>query len=355
MCTAITYHTKDHYFGRNLDLERRMSKVSQQREVLYEKADKETDEDAFYQETSYEESITITPRKYPFVFRKCGEMKTHYAMLGMAFVTEDYPLYYDAVNEKGLAMAGLNFPGNADYKPEVLGLDNIAPFELIPWILGQCATLKEAEELLKRMNIIKIDFCETLPLSPLHWMIADKTGSLVVESVKSGLKIYENPVGVLTNNPPFDFMLHYLTNSMQISKEVAVNRFSEEVPLKAYSRGMGGMGLPGDLSSASRFVKAAFTKLNSVSGDTEEESVSQFFHILTSVEQQRGCVKLGENLYEITVYSSCYNIDKGIYYYVTYDSRQITGVDLHRENLESEKLISYPVLKKQIINIQNAK
>ncbi len=116
---------------------------------------------------------------------------------------------------------------------------------------------------------------------------------------------------------------------------------------------MGAMGLPGDLSSASRFVKAAFTKLNSRCGSSEAESVSQFFHILKSVEQQRGCVHMGEGKYEITIYSSCCNADKGIYYYNTYDNSQITAVDMRRENLEGSELIAYPVLKEQNILMQN--
>lgn len=100
------------------------------------------------------------------------------------------------------------------------------------------------------------------------------------------------------------------------------NTFSDELVLNPYSRGMGGMGLPGDLSSQSRFVRVSFVKMNSLSGDSEEESVSQFFHILGSVDQQRGCCKLGEDKYEITLYTSCCNTDKGIYYYNTYDNHQ---------------------------------
>ena len=116
---------------------------------------------------------------------------------------------------------------------------------------------------------------------------------------------------------------------------------------------MGAMGLPGDLSSASRFVKATFTKMNSVSGDSESESISQFFHILGSVEQQRGCVYMGDNKYEITIYSSCCNTDKGIYYYTTYENSQITGVDMYKENLETDKLIMYPLIPGQQIKMQN--
>ena len=138
-----------------------------------------------------------------------------------------------------------------------------------------------------------------------------------------------------------------------LSREAPVNTFAEELDLKPYSRGMGGMGLPGDLSSASRFVKATFTKMNSLSGESESESISQFFHILGSVVQQRGCVHMGEGKYEITLYSSCCNTDKGIYYYTTYENSRITGVDMQKENLDGIELITYPLVWGQQIYMQN--
>ncbi len=327
MCTAVTYKTKDRYFGRNLDLE-----------------------------YTYHETVTVTPRNYVFRFRKTGNLQSHYAIIGMAYVSGDYPLYYDAVNEKGLCIAGLNFPDYAEYKPYCDGKDNITPFELIPWLLGQCATVTDAEKLIQNMTLLNENFSDELPLTPLHWMIADRERSITAESLKSGIKIYENPVGVLTNSPTFDYHLFNLNNYMQLTKGTPKKFFAGEngnLQLKEYSRGMGALGLPGDASSMSRFVKAAFVKLNSVSGDSEDESVSQFFHILKSVEMQRGWVELTKDVYEITQYSSCCNIDRGIYYYTTYDNSQICAVDMHKENLDGCKLISYPLEKKQNIMWQN--
>ena len=324
MCTAATYKTKDHYFGRTLDYE-----------------------------YSYDEQVTVTPRNYPFHFRNGQVLKNHYAMIGMAFVVGNCPLYYEATNEKGLSMAGLNFVGNADYKPEVEGKDNIAPFEFIPWVLSQCETIAETKKLLENINIANIMFNEQLPLAELHWIISDRNESITVESVSEGLKVYDNKAGVLTNNPPFDMQMFNLNNYMFLSNDKPVNNFAKELPLDMYSRGMGAMGLPGDLSSMSRFVKVAFTKMNSVSGESESESISQFFKILGSVEQQRGCVYMGEGQYEITIYTSCCNTDKGIYYYTTYENSQITGVDMHKENLDSEELVTYPLVKGQQIRMEN--
>ena len=319
MCTAVSFKTRDHYFGRTLDLE-----------------------------YHYNEQVVITPRAYLLPFRKIGQMRRHYALIGMATVADGYPLYYEATNEKGLSMAGLNFPGNAFYPGETAGKENIAPFEFIPWVLGQCDDVQQARELLQRINLVNVPFGQEFPLSPLHWMIADRDACIVVESMKDGLHIHENPACVMTNNPPFPMQLMNLNNYMHLSCEPAVNRFGGNIPLQAYSRGMGAMGLPGDLSSMSRFVRAAFVRANSLCGESEEESVSQFFHILGAVEQQRGCVRL-EKGNEITVYTSCCNTDKGIYYYTTYDNRCITGVDMHKEDLAGGRLICYPLRLEQNI------
>ena len=323
MCTAASYKTKDHYFGRNFDYE-----------------------------ISFHEGVTVTPRNFVFNFRKMGQMRTHYAMIGMTSLGPDYPLYYEATNEKGLSMAGLNFPGTAVYRPLDPVKDNITPFEFIPWILGQCATVAEARKLLSNLNMYKEDFAEHMPLSPLHWMIADRDECIVAEPMAEGLKIFDDPVKVMTNNPTFDWHMTNLANYMSLSPADPVNAMAPEVDLKRYSRGMGSLGLPGDMSSASRFVKAAFTRMNSLSGDSESESISQFFHILASAEQQRGCCKVDHG-YEYTIYSSCCNTDTGVYYYTTYENSQITAIDMHRCDLDGDKLISFPLVTGQQIRWQN--
>ena len=128
---------------------------------------------------------------------------------------------------------------------------------------------------------------------------------------------------------------------------------SPALPLETYSRGMGAMGLPGDLSSPSRFVRTAFTRLNSRSGDGEAESVSQLLHILGTAAQQRGCCVLEDGACELTLYTSCCNVTKGIFYYTTYENHQVNAVDLSHENLVSEQLICYPLLDKEQIFMQN--
>ncbi|MCF0146615.1 MAG: choloylglycine hydrolase family protein [Eubacterium sp.] len=324
MCTALIYQTKDLYFGRNLDYD-----------------------------FSYGDEVTIVPRNHELNFRYMGKMKSHFAMIGMACVIEDVPLYYDAVNEKGLGMAGLNFVGNAVYKDECEGDCNVAQYEFIPWILSQCETVADVRAMLSGMTLLSTPFKKELPVAELHWLIADKDEAITIEYMADGLHIYENKVGVMTNNPPFNMQMMMLNNYKGLSRSDPENRFSDTYTLQSYSRGMGGIGLPGDLSSASRFAKIAFTRANSLSGDSEEESVNQFFHIIHSVEQQRGCCEVGPGKYEITLYSSCCNTQKGIYYYTTYGNHQIQAVDMHRVDLDGTGLYRYPTVQTEQICLQN--
>lgn len=323
MCTAVTYQTDDFYFGRTLDYE-----------------------------SSYGEELVILPRKFQLHFLNMGTLENHYAILGTAHVAQGYPLFYDAVNEKGLCIAGLNFVGNAQYAKVMNGKDNLAQYEFIPWILSNCSCIAEAKELLAKINLTDTPF-QKMPVAQLHWMLADKEQAITVEAVADGIKIYPNPVGVLTNNPPFPEQMFRLNDFMNLSAKQPKNHFSNKLNLHPYSRGMGALGLPGDLSSSSRFVRAAFVKEHSVSGHSELESVSQFFHILGSVEQQNGCCEVENGQYEKTIYTVCYNASKGIYYYTTYYNHQISAIDMHREDLNGAQLIRYPMRTGEQIYFQN--
>ncbi len=323
MCTALSFKTSDLYFGRTLDLDR-----------------------------SYGEEVCIAPRSFPFELRTKGRLANHHAIIGMATVAGGVPLFYDAVNEYGLAMAGLNFPGNAYYAPLCDGKDNIAPFEVIPWLLGRCKTLSEARVLLERINIADISFSEKMPNSPLHWMMADRGGSIVIEAMRDGLHIHDNPIGVLTNNPPFEHQLNALKKYSSLRNDNLDIQNKEDLPYSDYCQGLGAVGLPGDLSSMSRFARAAFGRENSVCGADEASSVGQFFHILSSVEMIRGACKTDEGTYDITVYTSCMNADKGIYYYTTYENRRISAVRMHSQDLGGEQLYRCKLIRKEDIEEQ---
>lgn len=323
MCTCINFKTECGYFGRTLDLEHRFG-----------------------------EKVAVTPRNFEIKLKNGEKLNTSYAIIGMAAVMENYPLYAEAANEKGLAMAGLNFPQNACFfKPEKEKL-NLTPYELILYFLAKYATVKELREDLKVLNITDVPFANGVPISELHWMISDKAECIVLEQTRGGLQVYDNPIGVLTNNPPFDYHLNNINNYIGLTPDCPKNSFSQSVDLKHYGRGMGAIGLPGDTSPASRFVRAAFNKLNSRCESDEISSVTQFFHILDSVSLVSGATLTENGECDITQYSCCINLDKGIYYYKTYANNQITAVELCENNKTGKSLSIYELCEKQNISYQ---
>lgn len=325
MCTSIVYNSSNHYFGRNLDLE-----------------------------VSFGEKVVITPRNYEFKYRKLPCQKNHYAIIGMSIINEGYPLYFDAANEKGLGMAGLNFDGPCHYYPEVENKENVTPFEFIPYILGSCSSVDEAKEKIAKISLVKINFSEKFQLSPLHWLIADQAGnSITVESTKDGLNVYDNPVGALTNNPEFPKQLLNLSNYQSVSPSEPVNTLAPNVALNTYSRGLGSHNLPGGMDSESRFVKVVFTKEHAPQGKDELENVTNYFHTLHAVEQQKGLDEVAPNTFEYTIYSDCMNLEKGIFYYTNYSNNQINAVDMHKADLDGSELVSFELLEQQNINFQN--
>ena len=324
MCTAISFLTRDHYFGRTLDLEH-----------------------------TYTEAVTITPRRFPLSYRANETDRDHCAIIGIATVADDYPLYYDAVNEHGLCMAGLNFVGNAVYHPCRDGKINLAQFELIPWILGKCRTVSEARWELSRINLIDQAFRPDLPTAQLHWLISDRSGSVVAEPMSEGLVIHDNPLEVLTNNPSFPFQLEHLALYRHLGAVTSEQRCFREPPLPVYSRGMDAVGLPGDWSSPSRFVRAAFVKGNAAVSDTDTAAISQCFHILGTVEQVAGCVAAENGEWVRTQYTACCNADTGVYYYTTYGNRRITAVSLQKENPDGDQLHTYPLITQEQIHLEN--
>ena len=307
MCTAIKHGI---FVGRNLDVYK-----------------------------TYCEEIIITPRMYCISLRKEKNISDHYAIIGMGTVARGYPLYYDAANEHGLYMAGLNYVGNAHYHAQKEGCINLAPYELIPYILSTCKTVKDAERELVKINLTAISFSSELKLAELHWMIADKECAITVEPDENGLNIYANPIGVLSNNPSFPLQLFNLSNYVHLKNTSHTNTFLPDIDLKIYSEGMGGIGLAGDLSSQSRFVRATFHNANARGVD----SAAAFFHLLSSVEMPDGSVKV-KDAYERTEYSSATNLATLTYYYRAYQSTGLCAIRLFAENLDTCLLIRYPII-----------
>ena len=291
MCTAIS---KSGLFGRTLDLE-----------------------------GSRGEEAVIMPRRSPIRFLRESDMAQHPAIIGCALVNEGVPLWFDAVNEYGLAAAGLNFPEYATYLEPKADKINLASFELIPFVLSKCRNLREAEELLKHCNITADSVSPAFPATPLHWMIADREGCIAVEPTAGGLIVYNNPFGVLTNSPPFPV---HRDNAMLHPKMT---------PSSA-------SGLPGDWSSESRFLRALFAKKYTAGG-----GVNDYFHIMDTVAVPNGCSKKDWH----TVYTSSADLERGDYYFMTYEDRRIRKVSLADAELDSDELFRFSMRGEEDLEI----
>lgn len=319
MCTCFNFKTKDNYFGRNMDMEH-----------------------------NFGEKVVITPKNYKFDLKNGTTFNTKYAMIGIAAVVKDYPLYAEACNEVGLSMAGLEFPNNAYFFEPNYEKQNLAPYELIPYFLGNFSKVSEIKKIIKNLNITNIPFSEGIPITDLHWMVSDGDECIVMEPGEDEIKVYDNPIGVMTNNPPFIYQLTNINNYMNLVASPAENRFSSKIDLQPYGLGMGAIGLPGDNSPSSRFIRATFNKFNSLVNDDEESSVTQFFHILDSVLVIRGTTIRENGKCHVTTYSSCINTTKGIYYYKTYTNNQITAI--HMKNYkEKNRLTIFDLINNQQI------
>ena len=328
MCTALTLKTKDGYnlFGRTMDLS-----------------------------YSFNQAVTLVPRKYEYRDRVTGNMKrTKYAIIGMGTVIEDYPAFADAMNEKGLACAGLNFPrySYVEYLP-VLCKRNIAPYDLIFWILSNFETVDDVKEAIRNIELVSVQINSQTPLPTLHWMVADANGkSIVIEKTKEGLKVYENPIGVMTNSPTFDWHLTNLNEYINITPIQPEATKWVDKELNPLGVGLGTKGLPGGYSSVDRFVRISYLKSQLSEAGNLNSGISQFFHMLNSVAMPKGAVK-ADGLDDMTLYISCMCQQKGIYYYSTYNNNGISAIDMNKEDLDAKEIKRFEYLDKLYITYQN--
>ena len=314
MCTAISDHTNGFLFGRTLDLE-----------------------------YSYGERIILTPRHKRLDFLHQTSIEEHHAILGIGILHGDMPLYFDAINESGLAIAALNFPKSAVYRELSSDRRNLASFEIIPYLLATCSTLNNVKERLNNVNVTCESVSAELPTSPLHWIISDNNGSIVLESTSDGVKIHENPFGVLTNEPPFPYHAASIASYLQLSSEPPENKLAPSVDIAPLSRGAGALGLPGDLSSPSRFIRALFMKEHTDKAQSTADSVSRFFNIMDSVCVPKGAIKTDSGASVYTVYTSCAAPEHMRYYFTTYASRSIKEAAPTECEMQGSSTLSFPI------------
>ncbi len=309
MCTAVYLQGERPIFGRTLDLE-----------------------------YHYDECVALTPQRFSFAFRYEGECAFHPAILGTAHVCCGVPLYYDAMNEQGLSVAALHFPGCGVYHTPTSGKRALCSFEVIPFLLSHCSRVNEAVSLLRECVVTPDAFSAELPPTPLHWMIADVGRAVVVESLAQGLSICENDIGVMTNAPEFSWQERYLVQYSGLEAQPCTGALGKELSLSPFSKGSGAVGLPGDYTSPSRFVRAAFAKTYT-QATSGEDAVSRFFHVMDSVSVPNGCVRTEQGECVRTVYTACSDLTRGSYYFHTYEDRALrrvsfSGLDVRHEALQ---------------------
>ena len=329
MCTSLSIQSQAGtcFFGRNMDL-------------------------SYF----FNQRVMIMPKNYAYEDKVSGnKVINNRAIIGMGTVIDNHPVLADAMNEAGLGCAGLNFQGYAYFEKEpVEGKQNIAPYDFIQWVLSNHETVEEVKRGIERLELVDCPINADTPVAMLHWMIADKTGkSIVVEKTKEHFAVHDNPMGVMTNNPEFDWHLINLNNYVHLTPASPKETQWGTHTLKALGIGAGTVGIPGDFASVSRFVRIAYLRshMPEVSGDIE--SVTQFFHMLDYVKMVKGGVLTDEGLEDSTIYSSCMDQDKGVYYYRTYENNRINAIDMHKEQLEGTELKMFDYLTKQDFNYQN--
>lgn len=297
MCTAVRFNDAagKMFFGRNLD----------------------------WVET-YGETIVFTPRArtYDYVF---GAMHRDepFDVLGVGAISSGNPLYFDCANDQGLAVAGLNFPGCARFPHHpVEGKCNVATFEFPLWVTRNFSSVAEVETVLNTVELVT-PIVDGQPESLLHWIIADAERSIVVERTPHGLNVHQNPVDVLTNQPELPWHLENLRNYLTSTSDVPAPASWGALELRAWGSGSGMRGIPGDVSSVSRFVRAAYTNANHPVKSSEADNVTRIFHTLGSVQMVDGSAKISDGRFEKTLFTSGYSSATNTYYANTYDDFRI--------------------------------
>ena len=302
MCTAICFWGKKALFGRTLDLE-----------------------------DSLGVKVVMTPRNFDF-----GDgIISKNAIVGMGIVREGRVLHFDALNERGLWGAALNFPVCNMYRKAEKCKLNLASYEILPYILSNFASVKEVKEGLSDLNITDRAFSIELPSTPLHWIISDCEESLTVESDSKGVRVMPNLAGVLTNSPNFEYHITRLSDYLGLSAYENKNRLTD-IPLTPYSRGLGAMGLPGDFSSSSRFIRAVYLKKFTLVDRNKNAEICRIFHILDGVSVPDGCIITREGRPVRTVYSSVASPTEKVYYFTSYTCRTPHAVRLNTEITEMQ-------------------
>lgn len=290
----------------------------------------------------------LVPRGYAWTAIPNSEAhRTRYAFTGLGR-NDKGPLLADGVNEQGLSCAALYFPGFAVYKSDPqTGKVNLAPHEIVFWMLANFASVKEVRAALEDIAIVDtpIGFLGITP--PLHWMVTDKAGeTIVVEPRSEGLMIYDNPLGVMSNSPDFPWHLTNIRNYIGLNPNQLQPIKLAGIEFSPFGQGAGTFGLPGDYTPPARFLRVLFGKQTIGHTDNEADAVTAMFHLLFSVDIPKGSV-LGKDGMDYTQHSCLMFCDSCSYYFKTYDNNQICHIDLMSEDLDAKDLKIWSIPQEQ--------
>ena len=314
MCTGVRFDDQagNMYFGRNLDWS-----------------------------VGYGQKVVITPRGYKYKSAFLGEMANSPAIIGMGIIADNVPLYFDCANEHGLAVAGLNFPGYADYAPNPIeNKTNVAAYEFPLWVALNFTSVDEVKKALLEVAIVAKPLNKQYPVSELHWLIGDAKKSIVVEYTKNGMEIFENEVDILTNQPGYEWHKENLRNYMNLFPVMPKEIRWDKARMKAFGTGSLMRGLPGGFYSTDRFVRVAYFNTHYPLQPDEASNISRLFHTLAGVAMIDGAAAMADGTFEKTIYTGGYSTASQTYYYNTYDNPAIQKVAMKDYDLDSKELIS---------------
>ncbi len=242
----------------------------------------------------------------------------------------------DGINDQGLYVGLFYFPGYASYAEATK--DNaaraMAPHEYANWLLGNFATVDEVKANFDKVVLVPVVLEALEQAAPVHFVVHDRSGkAVVIEPLDKTLKIYDNPLGVLTNSPTFDWHMTNLRNYVNLTATNVPPIDLGGIKLAQFGQGSGMRGLPGDFTPPSRFVRAVAFSQSAVPADTATLAVLQAFHILNNFDIPYGAVREvdhGQMNAEMTTWTSVSDLKNLRWYFRTYKDQSIRSVDLKK-------------------------
>ena len=299
--------------------------------------------------------VLFIPRSYEYkMLEHAPKARTHtsmYASIGMGVVGYSCPTLFDGVNEKGLCGGTLYFTGSAAYETNPQAKQKINPAFSLTVILSSCASVEEACAFFEDNDLSNEELAVGKRLS-LHFFFIDSAGeTAIIEPMQKGITLYRDGIGVLTNSPDYAWHLANLRNYTSVSSTPQKARKFLGKMIQPFGLG-GGLALPGDFSSPSRFVRLAFAKDALPAAADERDGITKAFSALTSVTLSEGLVQGENGEPEETLYTAAMCAETQNYYISMHANRRLTVYNLPTE-LEGKDLLQFPLPMTQDIAMGN--